>query len=498
MGSNPAKRTTTSSYLDAAIRGKIAGACNGSPIREWLAMLRIIGVIVLLAVGGAIALAIEPALPERARDWISDKQGTVVERGNQLKEIVSNEDRTAPAKNISSTRVPVPSATTQTVEPEGPRVGGVLLSELTAGKIFAMERQGLITETEAAEALQLIKSPGVLATVTPTRPIPTSPAPTATLAAGDPRLYMLALINRDRSAAGLSQISLGENTAAQEHADEMLEYSYLSQWGLDGMKPYMRYALAGGTSGNAENVSGVDAPRKPGVRYRPIESVESELDEAQTGLMNSLGHRRNILNTWHKKVNLGIACNDFNCAVVQQFEGKYVEFNGLPRFELGVLTVSGRIFPPFTFDQIGVWYERPPNPLSLGQLDITHCYSIGDSPVAFVVPPLPPNSFYPADDSLYEWTSCRDPYLADPGIPRNEPLGLGEFRLSTLTVDVAMQVPAPWVTAQQWQVTDSGFTVRVDLSDVLDESGAGVYTVIVWGESDGETVNLTAYPIFVE
>ena len=49
------------------------------------------------------------------------------------------------------------------------------------------------------------------------------------------------------------------------------------------------------------------------------------------GLMNSPGHRRNILDKWHKKVNIGLAWDSYNSYVgIQHFEGGYVEFDELP------------------------------------------------------------------------------------------------------------------------------------------------------------------------
>ena len=51
---------------------------------------------------------------------------------------------------------------------------------------------------------------------------------------------MLTLINRDREANGLAPVILGTNTAAQSHAEEELANGYISHWGMDGMKPYMR------------------------------------------------------------------------------------------------------------------------------------------------------------------------------------------------------------------------------------------------------------------
>ena len=69
---------------------------------------------------------------------------------------------------------------------------------------------------------------------------------------------MLQLINAERAAVGLMPVALGENAAAQLHAEASLRGCFSSHWGLDGLKPYMRYSLTGGYQANAENGSGLD------------------------------------------------------------------------------------------------------------------------------------------------------------------------------------------------------------------------------------------------
>ena len=70
--------------------------------------------------------------------------------------------------------------------------------------------------------------------------------------------YMLELINVERRRAGVSAVTMGDNVAAQLHADSSLENCTSSHWGIDGLKPYMRYSLAGGYQSNGENGSGLD------------------------------------------------------------------------------------------------------------------------------------------------------------------------------------------------------------------------------------------------
>ena len=51
--------------------------------------------------------------------------------------------------------------------------------------------------------------------------------------------YMLELINTVRTQAGLDPVVLGDNVAAQLHAESSLDNCVGSHWGIDGLKPYM-------------------------------------------------------------------------------------------------------------------------------------------------------------------------------------------------------------------------------------------------------------------
>ena len=69
--------------------------------------------------------------------------------------------------------------------------------------------------------------------------------------------YMLDYINRERAAAGVAPVSLGDNPMAQAHASDMFHNCYLSHWDLRGRKPYMRYSATGRFRASGENLSGI-------------------------------------------------------------------------------------------------------------------------------------------------------------------------------------------------------------------------------------------------
>ena len=137
------------------------------------------------------------------------------------------------------------------------------------------------------------------------------------------RLLMLELINGERVRAGLNMVAMGNNSAAQTHADNILEGCSASHWGLDGLKPYMRYTLDGGYQSNAENVHG--ARYCAGTGLSP-ETPNEGVREAMWGLMASPGHRDNVLDPNHALVNIGIAHDGYNTMVVQHFEYDVVQF----------------------------------------------------------------------------------------------------------------------------------------------------------------------------
>jgi hypothetical protein len=301
---------------------------------------------------------------------------------------------------------------------------------------------------------------------------------------------MLSLINEDRRRYGLSPVVLGNNTAAQKHTEERLANDYNSHWGMDGLTPYMRYTLAGGRNYEAENgfvsrttwIGGKD----PFYKRDPKEM----LAEAEKSLMASPGHRENILNKWHKIVNMGIAYNNESLHLVQQFEGDYVEFSKKPTVSARILSFAGKLKAGFTLEGVGIWYDQPPHPLTLGQLDATYAYLTGQQPATFLREPLTGGSYYPDSSTRFAWEPGLDPYSLDPNTPRRHSPPLQTSRAKSKVV--------PWTTASIWHVSGQSFEIKADISLVLNALGPGVYTVTIWGKDQGESVPVTNYSIFVD
>jgi len=292
------------------------------------------------------------------------------------------------------------------------------------------------------------------------------------------RQQLLDLINADREANALLPVVLGNNSAAQEHAEDMLRNDYISHWDPLGLTPYMRYTLAGGEAYEAENVASGYGSR----------STTESLAEAQKWLMNSPGHRRNILDKWHNRVNLGVACNESACAVVQQFESDYVDFSIQPTISNGILRFAGNLKGDFTLQGADLWYDQPPHSLTPGQLDATYSYFAGQQPATFLRKPPGENSYYPESSAEHSFQRSVDPYSLDSNIPRSSTPG------RSLTNKLKA---VPWITATTWKDSGQTFEIEANISSVLNDLGPGVYTLIIWGNAGGEAVTLTKYSLFM-
>ena len=360
-------------------------------------------------------------------------------------------------------------------------------------------------------------------TATPT-PRPTStptPGPTSTPA---PTLryykeYMLELINEARAEAGAPAVTLGDNRAPQIHAESALANCFSGHWGLDGLKPHMRYSLAGGYQSNGENALGY--------RYCPsfvraLPTIEQVVREAMDSWMGSPGHRRNILNPWHRKVSIGFAWNRHYYAAYQHFEGDYVEYDRLPTIGAnGVLTISGALQNGATFRDPGasagkrggpgddlriqVYYDPPPHSLTRGQLGQTRCYDYGRIVGALSAPPA--EGWFVSQSSFTRtYAPCPDPYAVPADTPPPS-ISLRVPWLRPLCLELpgrdnpagCVTVEGQWITPWIWNVARHSFNVEADLSPLLGIHGPGVYTILVWGSVDGEEgVVISTYSMFYQ
>ena len=318
------------------------------------------------------------------------------------------------------------------------------------------------------------------------------------------KLQMLELVNAERERAGVPAVVLGENAAAQMHAEASLENCSSSHWGPDGLKPYMRYSLAGGYQANGENGHGLNYCYTALDWVVETGDIRDEVEDAVRGWMISPGHRRNILEPSHRKVNIGIAWDRYNFVAYQHFEGDYIEYSALPAIEGGVLTIQGTLTNGSRLsseDDLGVqiYYDAPPHPLTRGQLARTYCYDPGTR-AASLRPPLTGNAYYPEDEYVEEHSACPDPYAVTPdATPPRSADEAGDHWQDAYNASQSRKVgriTVPWVTADEWRAGRHSFKVVADIRRVIKRHGEGVYSVVVWAKLGSKDHVVSEYSIF--
>ena len=318
--------------------------------------------------------------------------------------------------------------------------------------------------------------------------------------------YVLELINTARLAEGLVPVSLGDNPAAQGHAEALRDACVLSHWGPDGLKPYARYSMAGGYQANSENASGPVAC-DPSDAY---DDIREGLRDSMEGLMESPGHRANILNPLHRRVNIGIAL-DRGVWLVQHFEGDYITYERLPTLNNGSLSLTGHLRNGTGMEEHGnihITYDPPPHELTRGQLFHTYCYGHGDTVAVILRDPFP-GRFAPQKAELLDSieledvtrTSCPDPYGvdADVFIPSSTD-GIERTQAELRSVVMETVPPDPiFLLSEMWALSDgnAAFDIRADIRKVIEMYGPGLYTVEVLGTLEGSPGVVSSYTLWL-
>ena len=317
--------------------------------------------------------------------------------------------------------------------------------------------------------------------------------------------YALTLINQARTDAGVDELVLDDNPAAQSHAENSAAHCTRGHWDTDGLKPYMRYTLAGGEEYSTENVFAIDFCPEDLDNYQ-LETPREQIDFAMGRFLDSPGHRQTILDPHHRKVGIGLTYQAPTIWFVQLFVGDYIEYETKPTIDGGMLYLSGRVKNGADISddsaKVTIYYDPPPEPLTRGQLSRTYCYNYGQR-IAGIRPPSEPGSANIDDELTIEVTSsqCPDPY----DIPPNSP--------SPMTNDEAQEnwqqardqsqtkstrhLTIPLITANEWSVSNDDFNISADIFDLLSQHGNGVYAIVLWGEINGEPAPISEYSIFV-
>ena len=302
---------------------------------------------------------------------------------------------------------------------------------------------------------------------------------------------MLRLTNQHREHSGVPPVRLGQNPAAQIHAEEALKGCYTAHWDRWGLKPNHRYTMTGGTGADGENASGSSYCIQPGENYAPNNPMEKEVAETMQGWIDSPGHRRNLLNPAHTVLNIGIAWDKYNTNMVQQFSSDYIHYEVKPNINPeGILRLSGRISGA-TLEigdtvSIQIFHDPPPKPLTQGQLANT--YALCNSRlVGLIVEPLPPNWSHsgPEVKTEIQKFECVDPYETSPNQPA--PASPQEAHQAWANAKQASSKGSSKktefrrITAELMDVSSSKLNIQANLTHILRKNGPGIYSIMLWG-----------------
>jgi len=194
------------------------------------------------------------------------------------------------------------------------------------------------------------------------------------------RANLLEMINEERAVEKVAPVAIDElaTDVANKHALDMAIGEYASHWGRDGLKPYHRYSLAGGTHANEENVSAADNTWSLNIKELKQDTAYLHLRLYQEKPPND-GHRKTILAPQHTHVGIGLAVQNLRLRLVELFVAKYVEVRPVRRQAKpgAQFYFSGKMLRKgYGLHHVEVFYEPTPAPPELSWLRQPRSYSL--------------------------------------------------------------------------------------------------------------------------
>ena len=293
---------------------------------------------------------------------------------------------------------------------------------------------------------------------------------------------VLGAINDIRINAGLNPVGFVDDTSAQKHADDMAENCFMSYWGTDGLKPYMRLSL----SGHNQHMEEISFNSYACLNGKPVESA----DDAIKRIMSIPKYRNIILEPDHSIVGIG----ETDESIVLHFRQEQSKFSMLPELNGNRLSFTADI-EGYDGYVVEIYYDKPPGMLTVGQLAYTECYDYG-VPVAFIRQGIV-DSTLPPRDQITAISRCTDPSdypsrLPDPTSVRDADMK----RQNARDTGTRASYIVPLVIPSVWNDTDDRLELNVGMSGILQKHGIGAYTVIVSGWSEGTLEPLLVHTIF--
>jgi uncharacterized protein YkwD len=298
-----------------------------------------------------------------------------------------------------------------------------------------------------------------------------SPIPEPTpLPLDELRQFALDLINKDRADHGIPPVKLGNNGAAQLHAEDALMHRYVGHWTVDGLKPYMLYAQASGRGKVGENAAGgyFDDCDARSVYCNPP-SPQKAIEDHQWAMMYDdahadWGHRDTIINPTYDTVNIGVAHSEWGTAFIQHFEYVGLDYVEEPQIDGGQLRFTARIRGDDEVDSVSVYYDPPPERRTAEDIGQLTAYCTG-------------GGFTDQCDGIEPVFRV----LVPPEIKWGEGYTYADLDPNDLV-------------AQTWDQNGQQLEVGVDVSGLVTKSG--VYTLLVWTQGDDARV-LSQIPVLV-
>ena len=132
--------------------------------------------------------------------------------------------------------------------------------------------------------------------------------------------FMLELVNRERAKTGAQPLTFNGtlNESADSHSNWMIATDTFSHTGLGSSSPHERMTQAGyafsGSWSSGENIAWVSTRAPAG--------LQDEVELLHTNLMNSPGHKANVLNGTFREIGIG-----FDTGPYQTWDGAFVTQN---------------------------------------------------------------------------------------------------------------------------------------------------------------------------
>ncbi|HWW62373.1 MAG TPA: CAP domain-containing protein [Thermoanaerobaculia bacterium] len=197
------------------------------------------------------------------------------------------------------------------------------------------------------------------------------------------RSEMLRLINRDRAMYGLKAVQLDPSTSAiaDRYCRAQIRNGTTGHFTTDGQAPYMRYSFAGGNDGISENTAAWSATYTFSERAL-YEMVRRSQDAMMAEEPPHDGHRRTILDPHATHVGIGLAWENGEFRIAQEFIRHYVDWSRpLPRAaSVGEeITGAGKPAGGMKIEAISVHHEALPQAMPPHLANLISSYRLPDT-----------------------------------------------------------------------------------------------------------------------